>query len=117
METFGTERGPVQSVASVRLSHRSPERKSDFVAPVGQNPVDITDLPGTVTRLPVLVGERHLLPRMPLPFAAQKIAQETPFFPAASGPHQHRKGVLAYQKVEALDIPVSSPFLPLSVRA
>jgi len=117
METFGTERGPVQSVASVHFLHRSPERERNFAAQGERNPVDATDLPGVTTRLPVLVQEPRLSLHTPLPFAAQQIAQETPFFPAAGGPHQHRKGVLAYQKIEVSDLPLSSPFAPLSVRA
>ena len=117
METFGTERGPVQSVASVHFLHRSPEREKNFAAQAERVPVDAANPPGVTARLPVLVQEPRLSLHTPLPFAAQQIAQETPFSAAASGPHQHRKGVLAYQRVEASDLSFSTPFAPLSVRA
>jgi len=117
METSGTERGPVQSVASVHFLHRSPEREKHFAAQAEQGPVDAADVPGVSTRLPVLVQEPRLSLHTRLPFAAQQIAQETPFFPAAGGPHQHRKGVLAYQKIEASDLLLSPPLAPLSIRA
>ena len=117
METSGTERGPVQSVASVHFLHRSPEREKHFAAQAERSSVDAADFPGVTARLPVLVQEPRLSLHTRLPFAAQQIAQETPFSPAASGPHQHRKGALAYQKVETSGLPFSPSFVPLSVRA
>ncbi len=131
METFGTGRGPIQSVASVHFSHRPPERENRSVAPEGRDRPEFEIGDPAVTRmaaegvrgeentpvlLPALIPEASLSPYTTLPFAVQQIAQETPFFPAASGPHQHRDGVSAYARAEA-SFALSPLVLSPSVRA